>query len=141
MSKPEDPIRQQTTDALAGAGLADMRPTYRALLRRLKESDPTAFSDATARYDARVVPAIADGNDPIAAWIAYGVWIAGRLMAGRLVQLDATGLAVDVTGDPEASSDRVLLYIPDPEKEPAIPIACPLDPSPAQRSALQLLVR
>ena len=141
MSKPEDPIQEQTTGALADAGMADMRPTYRGLLRRLKESDPTAFSEATARYDEVVVQAIGRGDDPTAVWTAYGAWIARRLMAGRLVQLDTTGLASDVTGDPEVSSDRVLLYLPDVERESAIPIACPLEPSPAQRSALQLLVR
>ena len=141
MSKPADPVHVRTTEALAGTGLADMRPAYRALLRRLKESDREAFSEATARYDEVLVPAIAGGEDPIAAWVKYGVWIARRLTPGRLVQLDATGLAVDVAGDPEASADRVLLYLPDAETEAAIPIARPVEPSPAQRSALELLVR
>jgi len=141
VSKSEDPIQEQTTGALADAGMADMRPTYRGLLRRLKETDPTAFTEATTRYDEVVVQAIAGGDDPTTIWTAYGAWIARRLMAGRLVQLDSTGLATDVTGDPEVSSDQVLLYLPDLEKEPAIPISCPLEPSPAQRSALQLLVR
>lgn len=118
-----------------------MRPAYRVLLRRLKEGDPEAFSDATARYGKVLVPAIAGGKDPIVAWVEYGVWIARRLMPGRLVQLDATGLAVDVSGDPAAGADRVLLYLPDAETEAAIPIARPVEPSPAQRSALQLLVR
>jgi hypothetical protein len=141
VSKPADPLQAQTGEALANAGLADMRPAYRVLLRRLKASDPTAFAEATARYDEVLVPAISGGDDPVSTWIAYGAWIARRLGPGRLVQLDSTGLAADVTGDPEVSSDRVLLYLPDPEKESAIPIACPLEPSPAQRSALQLLVR
>jgi hypothetical protein len=141
VSKPTDALQAQTTEALADAGVADMRPAYRGLLRRLKEHDPAAFSEATARYDDVLVPAIIGGEDPIAAWIAYGVWIARRLMSGRLVQLDPTGLAVDVTGDAEVSPGRVLLYLPDAEKESAIPIACPVEPSPAQRSALQLLVR
>ena len=141
MSKTEDPIQEQTTGALAGAGMADMRPTYRGLLLRLKESDPTAFSEATARYDEVVVQAIVGGDDPAAVWTAYGAWIARRLLVGRLVQLDSTGLATDVEGDPAVSSNQVLLYLPDLEKEPAIPISCPLEPSPAQRSALQLLVR
>jgi len=141
VSKPADALQARTTEALADAGLDDMRPAYRILLRRLKAQDPAAFSEATARYDEVLVPAIADGRDPVTAWLAYGAWIARRLLPGRLVQLDTTGLASDVTGDPEAHSDRVLLYLPDPEKESAIPIACPLEPSPAQQIALQLLVR
>ncbi len=141
MSKPADPVDVQTTQALASAGLADMRPVYRGLLRRLKEADPEAFSEATARYGEVLVPAIAGGEDPVAAWVTYGVWLARRLMPGRLVQLDATGLADDVAGDPGANADRVLLYLPDSETQAAIPIARPVDPSPAQRSALQLLVR
>lgn len=141
MSKSSDALQTRITEALAGAGLADMRPAYRVLLRRLKEQDPAAFAEATARYDDVLVPAITGGEDPIAGWIAYGTWIARRLLPGRLVQLDTTGLAVDVTGDPEVKADRVLLYLPDAQKESAIPIACPLKASPAQRSALQLLVR
>ena len=141
MNKPADPVDLQTTEALAGAGLADMRPAYRTLLRRLKEGDPEAFSEATTRYGEVLVPAISGGKDPIAAWVEYGVWIARRLTPGRLVQLDVTGLAVDVAGDPQASAELLLLYLPDVETESAIPIARPVEPSPAQRSALQLLVR
>ncbi len=141
MNKPEDPLQAQTTRALTDAGLADMRPAYRILLRRLKASDPAAFSEATARYDEVLVPAIAGGDDPVATWVAYGAWLARRLLPGRLVQLDTTGLATDVSGDPEVDSSRVLLYLPLAEKESAIPIVRPLEPSNAQRSALELLVR
>ena len=66
---------------------------------------------------------------------------AWQRIVDRIRPLDATDFAVDVTGDPEASADRVLLYLPDAQAEAAIPIARPVEPSPAQRSALQLLVR
>jgi hypothetical protein len=118
-----------------------MRPAYRNLLRLLKERDPGAFAEATARYDDVLVPAITGGEDAVAAWIDYGTWVAARLAPGRLVQLDDTGLATDVAGSPTADSSLVLLYLPEAEKESAVAISQPETPSPAQRSALQLLIR
>ena len=140
--EPLDPAAMALArEALAKGGLADMRPTYRSLLRLLKERDPGAFSEATARYDEVLVPAITGGEDPLATWIEYGIWVAARLAPGRLVQLDDSGLATDVTGSPGPDSTRVLLYLPEAEKESAVAISRPEEPSPAQRSALQLLVR
>lgn len=126
---------------LAAGGFADMRPAYRTLLRRMKEKDSGAFAEATERYERTLLPAIEAGaGDPLAAWTSYGLWLAGRLGPGRLACLDATGLASDVT-DATPSVGNVLLFLPDAEKEPAILILSPAEPSEAQRSALQLLVR
>jgi len=141
VSKTEDQVSILTAEALAAAGLADLRPTYRALLLRLRKHDPEGFTEATARYEQVLTPAVESGADPVTAWNGYGTWIARRLLAGRLVQLDSTGLATEVTGEPETDSGVVLLYLPDAAGETAIPIARPTEPSPAQRSALQLLVR
>ncbi|MDH3298142.1 MAG: hypothetical protein OEM96_07695 [Gemmatimonadota bacterium] len=141
MSKPDDPVSIRTAEALAAAGLADFRPTYRAVLVRLRKRDAEGFAEATSRYDQVVTAAIESGADPVAAWVGYGAWIARRLTKGRLVQLDETGLATDVTVEPAAAGGVVLLYLPESASEPAIPIAIPAEPSPAQRSALQLLVR
>ena len=141
MSRSEDPVSTRTEEALEKAGLADMRPAYRNLLRVLKDRDPVAFAEATARYDEVLVVAINAGEDPVAAWIDYGTWVAARLAPGRLVQLDSSGLATDVVGAPGPDSSLVLLYLPEAEKLAAVPIARPNEPSPAQRSALQLLVR
>ncbi|MFQ5529418.1 MAG: hypothetical protein ACE5FP_03640 [Gemmatimonadota bacterium] len=141
MSKAEDSVSIRTAEALAASGLADLRPAYRALLLRLRDADPGGFADAASRYDQVVAPAIEGGADPVSAWVGYGVWMARRLGAGRLVQLDETGLATDVAGEPEAGAGTVLLFLPDAASESAIPIARPAEPSPAQRSALQLLVR
>ena len=140
MSKTADQVSARTEEALAGAGLADMRPAYRHLLRLLKERDPAAFAEATDRYDDVLVPAITGGQDPLAAWVDYGAWVASRLFPGRLVQLDDSGLATDVVGSRGPDSAAVLLYLPEAEKEAAVAICRPEQPSPAQRSALQLLV-
>lgn len=127
--------------ALALGGFADMRPVYRALLRRLKESDPEAFREATGRYETSVVPSLAQpAADPIAIWVDYGAWLARRLGPGRFVHLDDTGLAVDAD-EPTAVAGRVLLYLPEAEKAPAISLARPAEPSAAQLAALKLLVR
>ncbi len=141
MSKPEDQVSILTAEALAAAGLADLRPAYRALLLRLRKQDPEGFAEATTRYEQVLTPTVESGADPVTAWLAYGTWIARRLLTGRLVELDPTGLATDVTGEPEASAGVVLLYLPDAASETAIPIARPTEPSAAQRTALQLLVR
>jgi len=139
VSSQADPVAVRTEEALADAGLADMRPVYRQLLRRLKDSDPAAFVEATARYDEVLVPAITGGEDALSTWITYGAWLAARLTPGRLVRLDETGLATDVEGEPKPESSAVLLHLPLAEREPAVTICRPEEPSPAQRSALQLL--
>jgi hypothetical protein len=127
--------------ALAKSGFADMRPVYRTLLRRLKESDPEGFREATGRYEATVTPALAAaGSDPITVWTGYGVWLARRLGPGRFVHLDASGLAA-AADEPVAVSGRVLLYLPEAEKEPAVSLARPAEPTAAQLAALKLLVR
>ena len=139
MSSQPDPVAARTEEALADAGLADMRPGYRQLLRRLKDADPAAFSEATARYDEVLVPAITGGEDALATWVEYGAWLAARLTPGRLVRLDQTGLATDVEDTPKPDASIVLLHLPLAEREPAVTICRPEEPSPAQRSALQLL--
>lgn len=127
--------------ALAEAGFADMRPVYRALLRRLKESDREAFREATGRYEATVAPALEQpGSDPIEVWVGYGAWLARRLGPGRFVHLDDSGLATDA-GDPVPQTGRVLLYLPEAERDPAVSLARPAAPSAAQLAALKLLVR
>jgi hypothetical protein len=127
--------------ALAEAGFADMRPVYRALLRRLKESDPEAFREATGRYESTVAPALEQpGSDSIEVWVGYGAWLAQRLGPGRFVHLDDSGLATDAAG-PVARTGRVLLYLPEAVRDPAVSLARPAAPSTAQLAALKLLVR
>lgn len=132
--------RVRTDRALQCGGYADMRPVYRSMLKRLKQKDGALFDEATARYQDTLQPALADDSaDPIVAWVEYGEWLARKLTTGRLVHLDATGLAADGLAVP--ASDRVLLYLPDETDEAAIPLLRPSEPSAAQLAALELLVR
>lgn len=129
-----------TRQALEAGGWADMRPVYRALLRRLKETDRAAFDDASRRFASTVEPGITAGElDPVAAWVEYGAWMAARWNPGRLVGLDETGLARPA--EPEPLPGHVLLFLPDAKGEAAIPILRPARPSPAQEAALELLAR
>lgn len=129
-----------TQKALEAGGWADMRPTYRTVLRRLKEKDAAAFDEASQRFASAVAPAITAGEqEPVAAWAGYGVWLAARLGSGRLVRLDETGLASPA--EPEPLPGHVLLYLPEASREAGIPILQPARPSPAQEAALELLTR
>lgn len=133
-------MKDQTDLALAAGGFADMRPVYRAMMRRLKQQDADAFDEATRRYEEVLAPALADEDrDPLAAWIEYGNWLARRLGPGRLVRLDETGLAT--AAEPEPMSGHVLLFLPDAERDSGIPLLRPSSPSEPQATALDLLVR
>lgn len=129
-----------TQKALESGGWADMRPAYRAMLLRLKERDPAVFDEASRQFTSRVESAItAHEEEPVAAWVAYGAWMAARLGAGCLVRLDETGLATPA--EPQPLPGHVLLFLPEASREAAIPILRPARPSPAQEAALELLTR
>lgn len=130
----------RTETAFEAGGYADMRPVYRAILKRLKQKDAVLFDEATARYQETLVPALADGEiDPISAWVEYGAWLARKLATGRLVRLDESGFATNCEAAP--APGQVLLYLPDEKGESAIPLLQPVEPSVAQKAALGLLVR
>jgi hypothetical protein len=140
VTEESDAAGRRTQEALAEGGFTDIRPAYRSVMRRLKEQDADAFAEATRRYEDVLAPALADETkDPLAAWTDYGAWLARRLGPGRLVRLDETGLAT--AAEPEPMPGHVLLFLPDSDREPAIPILRPAKPSPAQATALELLAR
>jgi len=140
VTETADAAGRRTQDALAAGDFADMRPVYRAVMHRLKEQDADAFAEATRRYEDVLAPALADtGQDPVAAWTAYGTWLAQRLGPGRLVRLDETGLATAAGSDPVPG--HVLLFLPDANRESAIPVLRPSSPTPSQVAALELLTR
>ena len=135
-----DAVNARTDEALEAAGFADMRPDYRTMLRRLKQRDATGFAEATRRYEEVLAPAVAGGDaDPVAAWVEYGAWLARKLGHGRLVSLDASGLAID--GGPEPVPGHAMLYLPDEARDPAIALLGPVAPSAAQEAAIELLTR
>lgn len=136
----DEPSTARTEVAFKAGGYADMRPVYRAILKRLKQKDAVLFDEATARYQETLEPALADrATDPVTAWVEYGAWLAGKLTTGRLVRLDESGFAT--SSEAAAEPGQMLLYLPDEKGESAIPLLRPAEPSPAQQAAVELLTR
>jgi hypothetical protein len=136
----EDPIGRRTEEALGRSGLADLRPAYRKLLLRLKESDPAAFEEATRRYRDDLEPAIESGSrDPVTAWLEYGVWLAGRFAEGRPVAIDATGRARDFDPEETSGAGDMILFLPEDDRAPVTLLAVPGEPSDPQRETAALL--
>jgi hypothetical protein len=137
----EDRSRELTDEALEQAGLSDMRPAYRRLLVRLKETDPGAFDEASRRDRDELEPAIAGGDvDPITAWLAYGTWLAGQFADGRTLAIDATGRARPFDPATTPAAGIMILHIPDDDRSPATLLAVPATPSESQRETAELLV-
>lgn len=131
---------RRTEKAFAGSGWRDPRTAYRSLLKRLREQDPAGFEEAVADYERNVVTPVAAGTaDPVRAWLEFGFDLANRLgPGGRIVRVDADGRA---TEDPSGALEvpGLLLHMPADEGAPALPVAMPREPSPAQQATLALL--
>jgi hypothetical protein len=137
----KEAIDRRSEDAFARSTWLDPRADYRDLLRRLKESDTAAFASAVREYEAAVVERLADpAADPVAAWLGYGVRLAGWLGGGRTVEIDAAGRAAEMGAIDRAERATLLLHLPAAEGARAIVIASPREPSEAQRATLALLV-
>jgi len=134
--------------ALEAAGLRDVRPLYRALLKRIREEDADAYREAVRRYEEEVEPEVEESDDPLGVWLRYGAWLAGALVPGRIVAVDGSGRARDldpggggsvegVTGDVDGGP--LLLHLPEPSRERALPLALPADPTGPQEATRELL--
>lgn len=126
------------TDRAFSAGVyEDPRATYRNRLRFLKDSNPRAFETALAWYEDTLVPAINRGDDPIAAWIAYGRQLGELTAPGVTHAIDAGGRAREAAG---GANGELILHLPDDTAAPALALAVPRQLSPAQRACLDLLI-
>ncbi|MGH7504397.1 MAG: hypothetical protein ACRELX_02050 [Longimicrobiales bacterium] len=125
-------------DALADRALEDSRPAYRQRLRELRESNPAAFDRARGHYEDVVVPALFTASDPVEVWIEYGRWLAELTADGRLLAIDRSGRASPYA--PDAAAGALVLHIPDDAGIAILPVAVPLEATPAQRASLDLLV-
>lgn len=123
--------------ALAESGFSDVRPLYRKLLARLRDRDPERYERAVERYEEDLLREVAEGDEPLEAWIGYGRWLAEELAPGRTVAVDRTGRARDLSGEPPAH--HLLLHLPQNSRERAIELALPDDPSDHQVMARDLL--
>jgi hypothetical protein len=135
-------VRQRADAALeaalaAGAGIRDPRPYCRPVLKYLRETDPQAFARAITHFESELVPALAEGADPVRRWLEYGLLLASVLGPGRLMEVDATGRAHPVE-DPLTASGLVL-HIPDAEATPVLVLRHPSAGSPAQDATVELL--
>jgi hypothetical protein len=128
---------RRLTDAAAAAGLQDPRPAYRERLRQLREIHTAAFERAIAHYEQNVLPALATG-EPLAAWAEYGAFLGGLTAAGRVMRVDTSGRAEP--WQPPQPPRELVLFLPDDTAGEALVIAEPLEPSPAQRATIELLV-
>lgn len=140
MSELREKATQLLEQELQSTGAPDPRERFREMLRRLREKDPDAFKAATRHFEEIVIPAIAGGSgNPLAEWLDFGRLLASRLAEGETVQIDATGRSAPYARP--VALDRMILHLPKSPREPAIAVALPPSPSPAQRATYALLVQ
>jgi hypothetical protein len=123
--------------ALEAAGMRDPRPLYRKILKHLRERDAAAFERAIRHFDDELVPGVAGGEDPVAAWLAYGRLLADLLGEGRTVEVDGTGRARPAASP---SGEGLVLHLPDAADAPALVLRYPRDATAAQDATYELLV-
>ena len=85
-----------------------------------------------------MLPDLAEGEDPVGAWIEYGRYLADLVSPGRAVAIDALGRA-DAWA-PAGGGPLLVLHLPDDRTGAAQALVAPLEPTPAQRAAHDLLV-
>lgn len=124
-------------EALPDRGLRDPRPFYRPVLKHLREHDPDAFARALTHFESVLIPALAEGADPIQGWMDYGLLLAEAVGRGRLLEIDDVGRARPGGG---ATVAGLLMYLPDDPSTPALLLRYPTASSPAQDATVELLV-
>lgn len=124
--------------ALERLEIQDVRPLYRALLKRLKTEDPDAYADAVRRFEDEVQPAVEASDDPLAEWIGYGRWLAEKLAPGRDVAVDPTGRSEEL-GDGSPPEGALVLHLPESTRRRAMELALPAEPTEFQEEARELL--
>ncbi len=134
-----DEAEARYREALAGRGLADVRPLYRELLKELKVRDPDGYREAVRRYEEEVGPAAGEADDPVRPWIRYGRWLADRLIEGRAVAVDPSGRSEDLAEGAPPPEGALLLHLPESTRRRALELAVPAEPSEYQEAARELL--
>ena len=137
-----DPQRSRaearTDEAVQQSGFHDPRDVLRRRLKLLKENQPAAFTRALEYYDNDLVPRVADGADPLDEWLEYGRQLGELTSPGRTVSIDASGRARPFRT--LGGEQTLVLHIPNDTGVDVLPLAVPLELSPAQRATLDLLV-
>lgn len=126
--------------ALKQTGARDPRNFFRDMLRDLKAEDAEGFRRALRYYEETLIPAVAgEGSDPVGEWLEYGRVLASLMTAGRTVQVDAGGRALDYARPVPA--DALVLHLPANAARPALVLGLPPKLSPHQRATYDLLVK
>ncbi len=123
--------------SLGEHGLEDLQPRYRQLLLRLKSQDAATYEEAVARYHEEVEGAGETGGDPVAAWLAYGCWLAAKLEPGSLVSIAENGRAEPASSG--AVPGPMLIHLPEAANRRGFVIAMPAEATEAQRETAALL--
>jgi hypothetical protein len=128
---------QRLTEAAAGLRLMDPRPPLRARLKQLRERQPDAFTHAVAHYEQHVLPRLAE-EDPVPVWLEYARYT-GQLSAnGRLITIGDDGAAT--TFKSPIAPGALVLFLPEDTTVSAFIAAQPIDPTPAQKASVELLI-
>lgn len=138
MDDPRAFADQRLADAVAAASMEDPRALYRDRLRQLRASDPDAFARALYYFENTLVPAVAGGAEPLAAWMEYGTFMARLPGRGRVVAVAADGRARPYEPPPRAD---LMLFLPEDGRRFPEVLLAPAAPSPAQQATVDLLVR
>ncbi len=137
---PPDPnaeAARRLEDALAETGARDPRAFYRERLKELKAEAPEAYARMVAYYRERLIPEVAGGSDPLAAWVEYGRLLAAAFAPGRCVRVDPEGRAHPY--EPGGALHDLVLHLPD-DGGRALLVSLPPELSPAQRATYAVLV-
>ena len=121
-------------------GLADPRPTYRKLLKRLASEDRNAYREAVRHFEEELVPAVAAGDaDPAAAWIRYGLRLVARVADGEARAVDESGRSEPVEDPDDPPVGPLLLWLPSSAGDRALVMARPEELSEPQQATVELL--
>ena len=124
-------------EAMESLGIPDPRPLNREHLRQLQATNPTSYQEAVTYYREELLPQVAAGSDPLAAWADFGRAITGLLVEGEAVSVSTSGAAQPYQAP--AGPEELILHLPH-GRGPARLISMPIRLSPAQAATLALLV-
>lgn len=124
--------------ALSQSGARDPREYYRERLRDLQQADRRAYEQAVGYYRDTLVPAVAGGENPLAAWTEYGRRLAELGTPGRTLMVDRSGAGAPYAAP--APPDRLVLHLPNEGRGRALVVGIPAELSRAQRATYDLLV-
>ena len=124
--------------ALEESGGRDPREFYRTQLIELRGENPTGYEQAVAHYRDELIPTIANGADPLAAWTEYGRTLATLRQPGRTVTVDPSGKSTAYAVP--APRDALVLHLPQEKRVKALVVGLPTELTAAQRATYDWLV-